>query len=187
MSRSGFARLFVAADPPVAVRESLAVWARGVGRGRVALRLVEPEMLHVTLCFLGSRPVDEIDVLGETVARVAAAAAPVSGLSLGAPLWLPSRRPRALAVEVHDPGGELGGLQAMLADALGRAIGWEPERRRFRPHITVARMSEGAAPRERGLAPTPDVRFAAQEVGLYRSWLAREGASYESLMRVGVG
>src|ERR1700676_5629609 len=108
------ARLFVAVDPPLAAREELAAWARaaasalGLRGGRVAgrpLRLLEPHGLHLTLCFLGSRPVEEIEVI---VAALNGREARISPLSLGAPLWLPPRRPRTLAGERHDHGGRVG-------------------------------------------------------------------------------
>jgi len=189
MNRGATARLFLAIDPPAHVREALAAWARGAvgpGRGRRSgasrpLRLLEAELLHLTLCFLGERPTIEIEqiaaLLGDGVRTV-------GELSVGAPLWLPPRRPRVLAVEVHDPAGALVRLHESLSRALAESIGWEPEGRRpqrFRPHITLARMREDAAPRERELPPTPALAFTPREVVLYRSWLAPEGASYEAL------
>lgn len=175
------ARLFAALDLPGPVRAELAGWARRARRGNAAVRLVEPEMLHVTLCFLGSRPVGEVAALAEAVAS---AGRPVGELSLGAPLWLPPRRPRVLAVEVHDEQGELDALQGDVARALAGTVDWTPERRRFRPHVTVARMREGTAPRERELEPTPSLVFAGEAVTLYRSWLSRSGATYEALERL---
>jgi 2'-5' RNA ligase len=199
VTRAATARLFVAIDPPAAVREALCAWARGAlgpGPGRVPaahrpLRLLEPDLLHLTICFLGSRPVEEIETIAASLGECAAA---VGELSVGAPLWLPPRRPRALAVELHDPEAELTRLHAAVSDALaaaggGRAPGKAGEvrglgrgrHRRFRPHITLARMREGAAPRARELPPTPSLAFRPGEIVLYRSWLAPEGASYEPL------
>ena len=189
------ARLFVAVDPPVEVREELAAWARdtasalGLRGGRAAgrpLRLLEPHGLHLTLCFLGSRPVEEIEVI---VAALNGREARISPLSLGAPLWLPPRRPRTLAVEVHDQGGWLAELQADVARAISRASGWQPERRRFAAHITVARLREGAVAdrRSRGaplrLPPTPQLRFTPEALILYRSQLHPAGAIYEEIGR----
>ncbi len=191
MPRSATARLFFAIDPPAHVREALAAWVRGavgpgLGRGQGSgagrpMRLLEPNLLHLTLCFLGARPVAEIE-------RIAAAlgdcAREVGELSIGAPLWLPPRRPRVLAVEVHDPEGDLARLHRAVSETLAGSFGWEPEGQRpqrFRPHITLARMREDAAPRERELPPTPALEFTPREVVLYRSWLAPEGASYEAL------
>jgi RNA 2',3'-cyclic 3'-phosphodiesterase len=186
---SAVARLFVAADPPASVREQLAAWARGVraslgsggaGRGREALRLVDVDSLHLTLCFLGDRPVGEIDALADALRSCPERSCE---LSVGAPLWLPPRRPRALAVEIDDPDGELAQIQAQVCGALCEASGWEPQRRRFRAHVTVARMREGAlgASYARPLEPTPQLRFAPESIVLYRSWLAPAGATYEAL------
>jgi 2'-5' RNA ligase len=187
--RSAAARLFLAIDPPAHVREALAAWVRGAvgpGRGRKSgasrpLRLLAPELLHLTLCFLGERPAAEIEQVAAVLGECAHA---VGELSVGAPLWLPPRRPRVLAVEVHDPSEDLAHLQGAVSKALTASVGWEPEGRRpqrFRPHITLARMREDAAPRERELPPTPALEFTPQEVVLYRSWLDPEGASYEAL------
>jgi 2'-5' RNA ligase len=178
------ARLFVAADLPDVVRRELMRWARGAASSARAsggrLRLLEPETLHVTLCFLDSQPVGAIDAIAQ--ALVGAWTEPVGELSLGAPLWLPKRRPRALAVELHDDAG--GGLLA-LRDAVAReleaACAFESPSRRFLPHVTVARMRAGDAPHERALPPTPRLAFEPGTLTLYRSWLGPTEASYEAL------
>ncbi|HSZ06644.1 MAG TPA: RNA 2',3'-cyclic phosphodiesterase [Solirubrobacteraceae bacterium] len=190
MSRGATARLFVAVDPPLSVREDLVEWARGAavaaraaGSSRGAVRLLDAESLHLTLCFLGSRPVDEIEALA---AALAACAEQPCELSVGAPLWLPTRRPHALAVEVHDHEGELALVRQRLSEVLSGASAWRPERRRFRPHITLARVRRGAGDRsghERALPATPRLSFTAEAIVMYRSWLAPEGASYEELAR----
>jgi 2'-5' RNA ligase len=209
MSRRASARLFVAAELPAPVREQLAGWARLAaaaaqpGGARRSLRLLDPESLHLTLCFLGSRPVEEIAAIGSTLG---ACAAYVGELSVGAPLWLPRARPRSLAVAIHEQGGGLADLHAAVTAAICQTTGWEPERRRFRAHVTLARTrgragataggraagkaragagakamagsQAGAGP---GLPPTPPLRFTAESLTLYRSWLSPAGATYEAL------
>lgn len=187
------ARLFVAVDPPPEVCERLSAWARGAVRalgmrGGVSapVRVLDPKLLHVTLCFLGDRPVAEIDAIAGALEQCAT---PVGGLRIGAPLWLPPRRPRTLAVEVHDQEGEdpaesLTVLHTCLLGALARACDYSPERRRFRAHVTLARMREDRGRRhigERSLPPTPPLAFTPAAIVLYRSWLAPAGASYEAL------
>jgi 2'-5' RNA ligase len=207
--RSSSARLFVAVDPPVEVRGALAAWARTAARrarsgsraghtGAGALRLLDAELLHVTVCFLGERSLQEVDAIA---AELEACERPAVELSLGAPLWLPPRRPRALAVELHDERGTLAAIHAQVHGRLAtdppeRTAGGEvvrsaraagstrrPGRRphRFRPHVTVARMRPDNAPHKRALPPTPARAFAPPELILYRSWLSPEGASYERL------
>jgi 2'-5' RNA ligase len=190
MSRGDSARLFVAVDLPLEVRGQLASWGRLLATsaltGRPAgprppMRALAEDSLHLTLCFLGSRPVAEIAplsaCLGENIT-------PVGELSIGAPLLLPPRRPRALAVEIHDPEGELARLQRTTLAAVRRASGWAGgEGRGFRAHVTVARMpadTRQMAP-DQPLPPTPQLHFSPTSVSLYRSRLAPEGASYEAL------
>lgn len=195
MSHHATARLFVAVDAPPDVRKSLARWAQGALRAMgvrsdagMPLRVLEPDTLHVTLCFLGHQPVTEMDAIGESLASITASACE---LTVGAPLWLPPRRPRALAVELHDDSGELARAHRELLNALREVCelpneqhGGGVQRHRFRPHVTVARMRGGAAPRERALAPTPALSFTPRELVLYRSWLSEQGASYEQVAGV---
>jgi 2'-5' RNA ligase len=213
MSRGATARLFAAVDPPAAVREQLASWAREVSaalRGQAGpgedakLRLLAPETMHVTLCFLGARPAAEIDTLAAALERCEL---PQAGeLALGAPLWLPPRNPRSLALEIGDGDGWLERLHHAIVEAFAQAIAWEPDRRRFRAHVTVARIGRGKPSRwsragrsdgrrtgagrgggeeadARGpfLPPTPQLSFTPGAVVLYRSWLDPQGASYEAL------
>jgi 2'-5' RNA ligase len=193
MHRGPIARLFVAIDPPGSVRKQLAEWARAAlcgtspHDGDSPPRILGAELLHVTLCFLGNRPAQEIDAIA---AQLATCGGPIGKLSLGAPLWLPSRRPRALAVELHDAKDRLASLRESVVTALEHLDEGEPvavrrsessKHRHFRPHVTVARMRSGTASRERALPPTPALSFLPSELVLYRSRLSPEGASYEAL------
>jgi 2'-5' RNA ligase len=198
MTAGPTARLFVAVDPPEALRERLAAWGRSaaaaltghLGRaGAPLLRVLEPPTLHLTLCFLGARPVGEIDAIAGALSACSGAAAE---LSIGAPLWLPPRRPRALAVETHDSGVGLARLQREVSDAIAGATGWEAERRRFRAHVTVARVRGGTRSRRGAetvwpaLPATPAAIFTPTSVVLYRSWLAPAGARYEAIATCGL-
>jgi RNA 2',3'-cyclic 3'-phosphodiesterase len=196
MTAGQAARLFVAIDPPAGVREALASWARGAASAlssaardaSAQLRILDAGSLHLTLCFLGSRPVAEIDLLASALDDVLDVDSPE--LCLGAPVWLPPRRPRALAVEIRDAegaDGALAKLQRAIATAVSGAIDWQPERRRFRGHVTVARTGSGSRARRRSslsdarLPPTPQRSFRPTRAVLYRSWLAPTGATYEPL------
>ncbi len=180
MSGGGSARLFAALDPPPEVGEELLRWARSAlstGSGEQGrARLLAPESLHVTLLFLGERPFEEI---GELTAALAAAAeeAEACELETGAPLWLPPRRPRALAVEVQERSGALERLERAVSTALC-AVSALPVPRRFRAHLTLAR-SRAAPPPASMLPATPALRFSVEEVVLYRSHLEPRAARYE--------
>jgi 2'-5' RNA ligase len=177
------ARLFAALELPAPVRDALSVFGRAAAADDFALRAVRDDALHVTLAFLGHRALDDIEPACEAVRSVAA---PVPSLSLGDPLWLAPRRPHVLTVEVLDGDGALFALQERVVEALVEAVGYEPERRRFRPHVTVARVRHGAAPRRGGLPDAPKAAFAGEAVVLYRSWLGGGPARYEALERAGL-
>lgn len=116
----------------------------------------------------------------------------VGGGAAVAPRAAPTRarrrdpRPRRGLARVH----------AHVSTALADAGGWEPERRRFRPHITLVRIGRGALaargsrddrsrrePQPQPLPATPRLDFAPEAIVLYRSWLDPAGASYEPLAR----
>jgi 2'-5' RNA ligase len=195
--RAPTARLFVAVDPPGDVREQLAAWARVAVRemsrsSGAPPRLLDAELLHVTILFLGNRPAGEIE---SVATELSACGGPAGKLSVGAPLWLPPRRPRTLAVELHDEEGRLGSIRESAVAALGEPGEPQPtaarrtptKHRHFRPHITVARMRSNTAPRDRTLPPTPALSFQPTELILYRSWLSPEGAGYEPLASYPLG
>jgi RNA 2',3'-cyclic 3'-phosphodiesterase len=147
------------------------------------LRLLEAESMHATLCFLGNRPVGEIEAIGDALAEACAEVSPIGELALGAPLWLPPRRPRALAVELHDtPDGALSALRSAVAAALAAACELSREHRRFHPHVTVARVRPAEAPHERALPATPQLSFTPASASLQRSWLTPTEAVYEELL-----
>jgi len=186
--KSPRARLFVALDLPDALRDGIVAWGEQELRDP-ALRVVPRESLHITLAFLGYVPEKEIGRLGEIVAGLEGAAPTIE---LGDPVAKPSpRRPRLFALPAVSP--DAVGLQAGLRDSLVAERLYEPEKRPFWPHVTVARVrSEGRGskrprqPKEqpqklpRGLLrPARCVR-----VTLYRSELQPQGARYAPLAQV---
>jgi 2'-5' RNA ligase len=171
----------VALELPVVAREAL-----GEFRDRAdpeVWRPVRDEALHLTLAFLGPRPEADVSAVGDVLGRLALGVVP---LALGAGLLLPPRRARVLCAEVLDGSGALGRLHASVSDGLAAAGVYEPERRPFRAHATVARLRSGARPpRAIGDSPEP-VEFAGGPLTLFRSRLGRGGAVYEPLVRLEV-
>jgi 2'-5' RNA ligase len=171
-------RLFVALDLPAEARAALAAFREGAADPEV-WRPVPEASFHVTLAFIGHREADD-------VARCAAALAPVRvpatlPLALGRALLVS----RVLTVAVEDPSGGLGEVQAGVSDALARAGVYEPEARRFRPHVTVGRLRKGARPPRRIAGAPEPVAFRGGPVVLYRSVLGRGPADYERLWSSG--
>ena len=173
-------RLFAALDLPVDVRTTLAAWAASAVGGDDRLRLVSDASLHVTLVFLGERP--DADAAASALEAALSPAPPSPELSVAGPLWLSPRRPHVLTVALSDPSGGLGAIQEAVLDAMVRSAGHEAERRRFRPHVTVARVRGRVRPFE--LPSPPSLEFHPPAVTLYRSVLGRGPASYEPMASV---
>ena len=172
-------RLFVALELPAPALDVVEDFARRAARD--GLRLVPRASLHVTLAFLGERPEDEVEPIA---AAVRAVATPVEGLRIGGPAWLPPRRPRVLAVDLDDPAGACTRLQAAVSATLAASGVFTPQKRAFRPHVTVARVRNEA--RSDGRLPeiADPMTFAATALTLYRSRLSPQGASYHALARI---
>ena len=177
------ARLFVALDLPSSARAALTRWGAQALSGQAGVRPVAAEALHVTLCFLGWREETEVGAVAELV-RACAAPPVATPLMTGAPACFPPRRPRVLAVDLVDGDGALVALQARMSETLAAHADYEPEARRFRPHVTVARVARGARLRAVTPPPPPALRFAGEAVTLYRSRLGSGGARYEPVLRV---
>lgn len=179
------ARLFVALELPADARGVLARWRVSVAGEVPGLRLVRPEDLHVTLCFLGSRPEEEIGAIG--AACGVAAGEPVADSAFGSALWLPARRPRVLAVALSDVEGALARIQSVLSSALVAGGWYAPESRPFLAHVTVARVARDARVRAVELPAPPETAVRCSRVTLYRSLLGAGGARYSALSSVDLG
>lgn len=187
-SNSESVRMFVALDLPEIVREDIAAWGE-TALADPALRRVPPEALHVTLAFLGNRQLSDVERIAEAMEE--AATIPVL-LELGGPVGRPARgRPRLVALPASH--GPIGGLQERLSEDLVFEGLYEPEKRPFWPHVTVARVrAEGGGSRrpmqvEIPSGPSPAERvgwFHGVRISLYRSELQPQGARYVPLAQV---
>ncbi len=134
--KSPRARLFVALDLPDEFAGGIVAWGREE-LADPALRPVAPESLHITLAFLGHRPEKEI----ERIAAVIAANARPGAVGRAARPGRSGRRgggPALFALPALSPGAEA--LQAGVARGWTEAGFYEPEKRPFWPHVTVARV-----------------------------------------------
>jgi RNA 2',3'-cyclic 3'-phosphodiesterase len=183
--KSPRARLFVALDLPEEVREGLVAWQRGFDDS--ALRPVKPESLHMTLVFLGYHPEKEIERISEAALGVEA---PAPEIELAPePVGVPrGRRPRLFALDAPSEGAVE--LQWQVEERLVEARFYEPEKRPFWPHLTVARVKpEKRGSRKPALVESPPGRipeqlfrpFTALRLTLYRSHLRPQGAEYVPL------
>ena len=167
-------RLFVALALPETLRTQLSMLAGGIQ----GARWVPPENYHLTLRFIGEVESWRAQEVDEALAGIRARPFELSLRGLGtfekagriSALWVGVEKTEALAF-----------LQAKVETALQR-VGLEPERKRFAPHVTLARTDR--APPEKVIAYVqahnlfrlPPV--AVEHFTLYSSRLGKEAAVY---------
>jgi len=177
-------RLFIALDMPAPVRDALAALRDDDLDGA---RWTTPEQFHCTLRFLGGTPEEQIAKIKAALARIDAptpstGSGQALGLAIDGLTAFPSRRrPRVLVARVM-PTNDLMDLRRQIEDAV-QELGFEPEDRPFRPHVTVARLKRADARAvHRWLRAHPlEAAFDADAFHLYASTLAPSGAVHERL------
>jgi RNA 2',3'-cyclic 3'-phosphodiesterase len=170
-------RLFCALCLPAEWTARLVDWQRHLERGDA--RLVDPANLHVTLAFLGRRPAGDVGPVADAL-RAAAAAARRPVLD---PVRYRETRSVGMLV-LDDEKGRAGALASDLHARLEALGVYEPERRRWLPHLTVLRFRTPAGLRP-GLPALGPV--SPSEAAVYHSVLRPGGAQYEVLESVALG
>ncbi|HEB50303.1 MAG TPA: RNA 2',3'-cyclic phosphodiesterase [Desulfobulbus sp.] len=167
-------RLFVAIDLPAGIREQLAVMSCGLP----GARWVGSEHLHLTLRFIGEVDGILFQAIREALARVRGD--PFAMQLDGVGYFPPRKKPRVVWVGIRE-NPDLGRLRNRIESSLVR-IGLAPERRKFSPHITLARLNRTPASRvgryleDHALFRSPE--FRVERFRLYSSVLGRNGATH---------
>lgn len=132
-------RTFFALDIDEALRGQLAGVAAGIDCGDAKVNWVRPENLHVTMNFLGDVADDMMADVCRAAAETAAGIEPFD-FHVRRISCVPPRGPlRMIWADVADPTGRMEALHDQLGSRLA-GLGFKAERRRFRGHITLARI-----------------------------------------------
>ena len=102
------------------------------------LRLVRPELVHVTIKFLGDVPQEKVGQVAEALGKVKVAPFPVRVLGMGA---FPGRAVRVVWLGLE---GNFQELYEKVEQALS-PLGFAPEARGFSPHVTLGRVARPSA------------------------------------------
>jgi RNA 2',3'-cyclic 3'-phosphodiesterase len=176
----------------VGVRDRLA--AAGVqADSRAGVRWVRTDGLHLTLRFLGPTPLDQVDAVAAAAAQTAteAAQAPFEVVIGGAGAFPSPGRPRTLWLGIERGADELAALAAALDERLV-PLGWPPEDRPFRPHLTLARADgrrAGPATAQALIEAAAPLRvpFEADRLVLFESVTGGGPARYLPRFEAGLG
>jgi len=165
-------RLFTGLEVPETVALRLSLLRGGLG----GARWIEPGDYHVTLSFVGEIDGGAARELEDELAHIASAPFEVRMTGLSS---FGGDRPRALIASV-ELSSALSALQSD-SDRAMRRIGMAPERRRYTPHVTIARLngvSSGAVAGYLGERYFEPLAFTARRFVLYSARTSKGGGPY---------
>lgn len=142
--------------------------ARGVPAGVV--RWVDPAIIHLTLHFLGDILPERVEPVKAALGAVARNVPSFTFQAGGLGAFPNLGRPQVIWVGIQDASGWLALLHDAVDEALA-SLGFQPEERRFSPHLTLGRVR-----RERRGADGADARALGEVVAASQDNALASGA-----------
>ena len=182
-------RCFIAIELPDEVRTGLDQLQAQLKSGNQPwVKWVDPYSIHLTLKFLGNVASDRIDPITGAIEEATQGVSPLHLEVKDLGVFPNLKRVQVVWVGVSGEVDKLVQLQQRIESNLA-GLGFAPERRRFTPHLTLARLRDRASPdeRQRFGQLIADTRFEAvytfpvDAISLMRSQLTREGAIYSRI------
>jgi 2'-5' RNA ligase len=184
-------RLFIALELPPDVVAALRDMQHRLQRsGAHPVKWVAPDAFHLTLQFLGAVATAQVPALCAALRPLQQAPAHSSShMQLAVTGAFPNlRRPQTLWVGVGGATAQL----AQLAHQVGQALvplGFAPDTRPFRAHLTIGRVRQHATPAQRrelgaaiaALPAPPAVTWPITTPILFQSTLTPDGAHYQRI------
>jgi RNA 2',3'-cyclic 3'-phosphodiesterase len=181
-------RLFVACEVPEDVKSAVGtVTATLREESGSAVRWVNPENVHLTLKFLGEVPQKTLPAVKIAMQEAVVRHSPFSLEFSNIGMFGGREGLRTMWMGIA---GDILRLEALARD-MNRAldvVGFEADRRPFRPHLTIGRVRDHISTRERaaievavGKTNIPPAQWRTSQVSLIRSKLTKSGARYETV------
>ncbi len=175
-------RAFIAIEIPEQLQTVLGRVSRELTRGLTprSVRWVKPQNVHLTLRFLGDVQPDKLDHIKRGIDEVVVRTAPLT-LSLDSIGCFPNtKRPRIIWIGLAGDLDQLSMLHRTIEHMLD-PLGWEPERRKFHPHLTLGRVKDPGIVADANLPwgrTLAQGRFIVDAVHIVESRLFPTGAIY---------
>jgi RNA 2',3'-cyclic 3'-phosphodiesterase len=181
-------RLFVACEVPDDVKRDIGEVIESLrSRSGAAVRWIKSDGVHVTLKFLGEVPVKKLPAVKLAIQEAVVGHSPFELEFSNIGTFGGREGLRIMWVGIA---GDVLRLEALVraVNAALAVVGFEPERRPFRPHLTLGRVRDEIPTRQRaeievqvGKTQVPSTSWRTAQVSLMRSRLTTQGAVYEVL------
>lgn len=179
-------RTFIAVEFSEEVRSAARRLIERLARAKADVIWVRPKHLHLTLNFLGDVEPNATPAICKAVDQVAMQFNPFTIHCVGVGAFPNIDRPRTLWLGIEKDADPLILLQAKLEEAMAD-LGFRPEARRFRPHLTIGRVRRGGKSIEQlteQLVEKQDFDAGSsllRELVIYSSEMTSEGPIYTRL------
>jgi len=185
-------RSFIAIELPANIKLALAKMQAQLktgGGGRV--KWVDPEIMHLTLKFLGNIDTALTSTITAALEEACVSIGPFPVELSGLGVFPNARRVQVVWVGLKGEVEKLGRLQKSI-DAVLAPLGFQAENRPFTPHLTLARVREEAGLEERqalgqlvtAAVPGGGGSFNVEAVQLMKSQLTRNGPIYTRIKAI---
>ena len=173
-------RAFLALPIPDDIAEALVPLQAGIPGARWQSR----DNMHITLNFLGNVEETDLEILDEILQDIDFQAFPVTVRGVGSFETGKHKEPKILWAGIEK-------TEALLqlkkkTDQVVKSAGCDVERRRFTPHITLARMNKAPLNKVAGFIEAHNLlelpSFTADKFSLYESHLSEKGSIYMPLV-----
>ncbi len=175
---------------PEEVAEHLARLHKSVPRDAGRITWVKAPAIHLTCIFLGQIKEHQVDPIAGALQEAAVGVEPFETNLDTVGAFPGLERPRVIWGGIESGAEEARTLKGCLDRAL-EPLGFEPDGRKYHPHITLGRVKEIGKKRALEHAAAewvlPFEHWMTGEVILFRSDLTREGPIYTPLVRVPLG
>jgi 2'-5' RNA ligase len=184
-------RSFIAVELPDETKLKLKQLEAQLKSGRrYAMKWVAPDSIHLTLKFLGNIAIDRTGEITGAIEEAARGISPFQVNVTGLGVFPNSKRVQVTWVGLDGQTEKLVQLQQNIESGMEK-LGFIPEKRRFTPHLTIARFRDHASPGERQDFGQliASIRFDAgpfivDSISLMKSQLTREGAIYTRISSI---
>lgn len=170
-------RLFIAALIPEDIRTQLTNYINFLKHNIYGVKWEKFEKLHVTLKFLGDIDESRVNEISNLLEKLVHNYSPFNTSILDFGGFPDLKNPKVLYTGLSH-NSELPKFQNELEKSLSE-IGFEKEKRRFIPHITVGRVKKRIHIKES--LPITQSIFDITQIGLIKSELRPEGSVYTPL------
>lgn len=175
-------RAFIALELSNDIKEQLAIAQQTLRGCKARLTFVDPELIHITVKFLGEVDDKKLREVMDALARVSFMSYPIT---TGNVTVNNKNRPHTVWCTIQDT-GESEQLFLLIEDVLA-PLGFARETRRFTPHATMARVKSFDPSLFTALGTLPAASYGSCRISgmkLKKSTLLPQGPVYEDLLEV---